>query len=68
MIQPLGWLVCWLVSLFIQGKPLASGYYSRHPEPPLGQQLTVLAIADTPAKGGLTYLLGHFHGPHFHRT
>ena len=22
----------WLVSLFIQGKPLASGYYSRHPE------------------------------------
>ena len=56
MIQPLGWLVCWLVSLFIQGKPLASGYYSRHPEPPLGQQLTVLAIADTPAKGGLTYL------------
>ena len=21
-----------LVSLFIQGKPLASGYYSRHPE------------------------------------
>ena len=27
------WLVVgWLVSLFIQGKPLASGYYSRHPE------------------------------------
>ena len=25
-------LVGWFVSLFIQGKPLASGYYSRHPE------------------------------------
>ena len=28
----LRWLVGWLVSLFIQGKPLANGYYSRHPE------------------------------------
>ena len=27
-----GWLVGWLASFFIQGKPLASGYYSRHPE------------------------------------
>ena len=26
------WLVGWLVSLFIQGKPLASDYYSRHAE------------------------------------
>ena len=27
-----GWLVSWLASVFIQRKPLASGYYSRHPE------------------------------------
>ena len=27
-----GLLVGWLVSLFIQGKPLVSGYYSSHPE------------------------------------
>ena len=27
----------WLVGkLFIQGKPLASGYYSRHPDPLIG--------------------------------
>ena len=31
---PAGLALVWfgLVSLFIQGKPLASGYYSRHPE------------------------------------
>ena len=31
-LRHISWLVGWLVSLFTQGKPLASGYYSRHPE------------------------------------
>ena len=26
------WLVGWLLSLFTQGKPLASGYYCMHPD------------------------------------
>ena len=33
-----GWLVGWLVSLFFQGKPLASGYYSRNSEKTIHQK------------------------------